>query len=162
MPEVEDHQEEVQEQVDDGKDENEERCDKEIQVWDAVRPDATEENRTERSYKENSGSDTLSLANDDSFPDVDNYEPPKKAKKKIPPKKEPVDALAEEAKRWSKIHVQLSKYKSRDDPLRTQFIALLHQVCDRMRYISRGELKQLAQAQGASEREASILAEKAV
>ena len=152
MPEVEDNQEEVQEQVDGGEDENEERCNEVIHDRDAVTPDADEKNRTEDSDKENSASDTLSLTNDDSFPDVDEYEPPKKAKKKNPPKEEPVDALAEKAKRWSEIRVKLLKFKGPDDPLRNQLILLFRQVCDRMRYIPRGELKQLAQAQGASER----------
>ena len=82
MPEVEDPQEEMEEQVDGGEDENEERSDKHNHDRDAATPDAAEENRTEDSDKENSASDTLSLANDDSFPDVDDCEPPKKAKKK--------------------------------------------------------------------------------
>ena len=65
---------------------------------DAVTPDAAEENKTEDSDKEISASDTLSLANDDSFPDIDDYETRNKAKKKNPPKEEPVDASAEKAK----------------------------------------------------------------
>ena len=40
MPDVEDHQEEVQEQVDEGEDENGERCDEDIHDRDAVTPDA--------------------------------------------------------------------------------------------------------------------------
>ena len=81
MPEVEDPQEEVEEQLDE-EDEIEERCDEDIHDRDAVTPDAAEENKTEDSDKKNSASDTLSLASDDSFPDVNDYEPPKKAKKK--------------------------------------------------------------------------------
>ena len=116
----------------------------------------------QRIQKKNSASDTLYLANDDSFPDVDEYEPPKKAKKKNPPKKEPVDALAEKAETSFSIRVKLLKFKGPDDPLRKRLIGLFHQLCDRMRYIPRGQLKPLARALGASEREASILAEKAV
>ena len=54
------------------------------------------------------------------------------------------------------------RFKGPEDPLRKQLIALFHQVCDRMQNIPREKLKQLAKAQGASDHEASIIAEKAV
>ena len=105
MPEVEDHQEEMQEEVDQGEDENEERCDEGIHDRDAVTPDTAGENRTEDSDKKSA--DELSIENDVSLPDVDDYEPPKKSKKKSPPKEEPADRLVERAKKWSEIRVKL-------------------------------------------------------
>ena len=123
-PEVEDPQEEVDEQIDDGEVENEERCDEDIHGRDAVTADAAEMNRIEDSDNENSASDTLFLANEDSFPDDDDYEPSKKVKKKNTPKEEPIDALGEKAKRWSQIRVKLLNFKGPDDPLRKQLIAL--------------------------------------
>ena len=89
MPEVADHREEVQKELHQGEDEIDERRDEGIHDGDAVTQDAVEENITEDSGKENSTDETLSLANDDSFPDVYEYEPPKKSRKNNPAKEEP-------------------------------------------------------------------------
>ena len=162
LPEVQDDEERVQEESDQEEDENDERCNEEIHGGDAQTPNSAQEKNTEDSDKENSLDETLSLENNDSFPNIDEYEPPKKSKKKNRPKEEPIDSLAEKAKTWAEVRVKLLRFKGPEDKLRKQLIALFHQVCDRMRYIPREELKEMAKAQGATEKEASILAEKAV
>ena len=161
MPDVEDSRDDVPEQENPVLEDTSERCTEKEHVGDAVTPDTPHVEETEDSDKENSAEDDESDPNDEPFPQEEEYKPLSK-RKKVTAKEEPVDTMEERQKRWSEIRLKLLKFKGPEDPLRPKLIALFDEVCKNMRYHTRDELRKICKDLGATEREANILAEKAV